>query len=218
MSDHPLTLTRRQILGYAAGLGGSLLAGLASAGPITAESIAGPYYPVDHPLDDDADLTFVKGRPGKALGQVIELHGRVTNEAGAPVPRASIELWQANTHGRYDHRSDPNVVAPVDPAFQGYSRQTTDYQGRFRFRTVRPGAYPATETWLRTPHIHFDVRGHVDRRIIQLYFADEPLNDTDALYQALSASEQATVTVALGPHPRIPGAQLGRWDIVLATG
>ncbi|BDU20340.1 protocatechuate 3,4-dioxygenase [Dyella sp. GSA-30] len=181
------------------------------------EEIMGPYYPVLKPLDRDADLTRIAGRHGVALGQVIELSGRVLDGDGKPVVNAKIELWQANVHGRYDHPSDPNTTAPLDPGFQGYSIQKTDAWGRYRFRTIKPGAYPATPEWTRTPHIHFDVSGRADRLVTQLYFAGEPLNDSDLLFQALSEDDRRRVLVQLQP---VPGTEklAGEWDIILNNG
>ncbi|WP_250623629.1 protocatechuate 3,4-dioxygenase [Pinirhizobacter soli] len=211
-------ITRRDLLRYSVAAGGSLVAGVAAAASPTVEQVMGPFYPVARPFDEDADLTFVRGRPGRALGQVLNLSGRVLDAKGKPVSRAVVEIWQANTHGRYDHKSDTNTGAPTDPAFQGYSQVRTDVLGRFAFKTIKPGAYPATSDWTRTPHIHFDVRGKVDRLVTQLYFADEPLNDTDLIYQALTAEEQAGCTVALTPSFKDAASLDAMFDIVLATG
>jgi len=193
-----------------------------SAAAPTAAEIMGPYYPVKRPLDDDADLTRVKGRPGTAQGRVIDLQGRVINTRGRPVAGARVEMWQANTHGRYAHASDPNIEAPLDPAFQGFGQQVTTAEGEFRFLTVVPGPYPVvdgTDRWLRTPHIHFDIRGAHDRLVTQIYFGDQPLNGSDRLYQALSPADRETVTLHLQPAP--PSARpiaVARWLVVLSTG
>ena len=211
-------MTRRDLLRYSVAASGSLIAGVAAAASPTVEQVMGPFYPIMRPLDEDADLTFVRGRRGHALGQVINLSGRVLGANGRPVREALVEIWQANTHGRYDHKSDTNTSAPTDPAFQGYSQVRTDVLGRFAFKTIKPGAYPADSTWTRTPHIHFDVRGKVDRLVTQLYFAGEPLNETDLIYQALTAEEQAGCTVPLTPSFKDAASLDATFDIVLATG
>jgi protocatechuate 3,4-dioxygenase beta subunit len=207
---------KASLLAGGAIVSGSLLAQGRRLVP-TPEEIMGPYYPVQKPLDQDADLTRMAGRDGTAAGQVIELSGRVLDGGGKPVANAKIELWQANTHGRYDHPSDPNTTAPLDPSFQGYAIQMTDAWGRYRFRTIKPGAYPATSEWTRTPHIHFDVSGRVDRMVTQLYFAGEPLNDSDLLFQGLSDDEQRRVLVQLRSAPGT-GELVGEWDIILNRG
>lgn len=215
------SLARRHAMKASLLVGGALVSGsLLAQGrrfAATPEEIMGPYYPVLKPLDQDADLTRIAGRNGRAAGQVIELRGRVLDGDGKPVANAKIELWQANTHGRYDHPSDPNTVASLDPNFQGYAVQMTDAWGRYRFRTIKPGAYPATPEWTRTPHMHFDVSGRVDRLVTQLYFAGEPLNDTDLLFQGLSEDERRRVLVQLSPAP-YAGELVGEWDIILNRG
>src|SRR6266478_10193196 len=119
----------------------------------TPEQILGPFYPLK-PLDQNADLTRVAGRPGRAEGQVLTVMGRVLNLKGEPVRNAKVELWQANTYGRYTHPSDPNP-APLDPNFEGTAVLTTDTEGRYRFKTIKPASYPAGADRMRPAHIHF---------------------------------------------------------------
>lgn len=175
--------SRRRILEMAIGLGGLTLTGSAFAQEakrlLTPEIDLGPFYPVLKPLDRDADLTRLAKNKTPAAGKIVHVAGRVLNEKGEPVAGAKIEIWQANTWGRYSHPSDPND-APLDPNFQGYGAITTDALGRYRFKTVKPGAYPADRDWLRPPHIHLDVTGKTDRLVTQMFFPDEPLNLKDS--------------------------------------
>ena len=115
----------------------------------------GPFYPrpVDMPLDDDNDLTRIKGKQGVARGTLIDLTGRVVDNSGKAVVAAIMEIWQCNHYGRYHDGRDDSPL-PRDPFFQGFGKTTTDAEGRFRFRTIRPVAYPG-----RVPHIHFKVKG-----------------------------------------------------------
>jgi protocatechuate 3,4-dioxygenase beta subunit len=202
-------------------------AGIAAAGPHAAgaqttrrtpSQILGPFYPVHKPLDQDADLTTIAGRSGRAAGQMIEVTGRVINRRSEPVRGARIEIWQANTHGRYTHPSDRNP-APLDPSFEGYALLTTDAEGRYRFRSIKPGAYPEDSGVMRAPHIHFDVLGRSNRLVTQMYFAGEPLNDTDRFIQTAGANRQRLI-VPFEPAKDAPGPDVlvGRWDIVLDEG
>ncbi len=180
----------------------------------------GPFYPQIKPLDQDADMTMVRGRKERAEGRVIHVAGRVINIKGDPVRGAEIEIWQANTHGRYAHASDPNK-AKLDENFQGYSRLRTDDLGRFRFKTVMPGAYPGLTAGMRTPHIHFDVHGKTDRIITQMFFPGEKLNATDRIFQEVrSDAGRRALTARLLPPTRDIGANemLFGWDCVLFTG
>jgi protocatechuate 3,4-dioxygenase, beta subunit len=210
-------ISRRELIGLATGLtlGGSVAAQTLT---VTPENIMGPFYPILKPLDSDADLTMIRGRKSKAEGQVIHVVGRVVNEAGQPVSNAKIEIWQANAHGRYSHAADP-YDAPLDPNFQGYAVIKSDALGRYRFKSVRPGAYPATPTWQRPPHIHLDVYGKTDRLITQMFFPNEPLNDKDELFLGLGNSRPAAVAQVAKSLREIPANEtLLNWDIVLTKG
>ena len=121
--------------------------------------------------------------------------GRVLNDKGEPVPDAKVELWQANMHGRYTHPSDPNS-SRLDPNFEGFGSQKTDSEGRFRFKTVKPGAYPTgVEGWTRPPDIHFDVTGRTDRLVTQVYFPGEPLNENDQLLKRIRRKDAVIVRI-----------------------
>src|SRR5258708_6268802 len=176
-------LGRREILMMSAVLAGAgavfsaKLAAAEAALQRTPDQILGPFYPLKK-LPQTADLTRVPGRPGRAEGQVLNVMGRVLNLAGEPVRNARVEVWQANAHGRYTHPSDPNP-APLDPNFEGSAVLTTDTDGRYRFKTIKPAAYPAGPTLIRPAHIHFQVSGREDRLVTQLYFEGDPNNDKD---------------------------------------
>ena len=206
-------LTRRTIL--AASLG--IIAARAAAISLeqTADQDLGPFYPVIRPQDQDADLTRVAGRRGVASGQRIVVSCRVLDSAGRAVPHAALDIWQANSHGRYDHPGDQHD-APLDPNFQGSAKIVTDSAGRYRFVTIKPGAYPIGGGKMRTPHIHFDVMGRAQRLTTQLYFPGEPLNATDFLFS--HASPQGSVIAsALGAVPDEANTLAFGWDVVLMT-
>ena len=195
-------ISRRQtLLGIAAG---GLAGGPAAALVPTPPQTAGPFYPDVMPRESDADLvTMTGGLP--AAGEVIVVEGRVLGADGRPVPGAALELWQANAYGRYAHGGDRSA-APLDPNFQGYGAVRTDADGRYRFRTIRPGLYAG-----RTRHLHFYVGGPgFERRPLQMYFAGEPGNADDFLWRSLGTPErQEAVTVVFGDEGR------GTFDIVL---
>jgi protocatechuate 3,4-dioxygenase beta subunit len=179
--------------------------------------VLGPFYPVTKPADQDADLTVIAGRSGRAAGQAIELSGRVLNRFGKPVSGARIEIWQANTHGRYTHPSDRNT-APLDPNFEGFAVLASNEDGRYRFTSVKPGAYPDDSGVLRAPHIHFDVLGRTNRLVTQMYFAGETLNDTDR-FLATAGPNRERLIVKFAPRvERDVPVLVGSWDIVLDEG
>ena len=133
-----------------------------------------------------ADLTTQhKNAP---QGQRIVVTGRVLDETGRPVPNTVMEIWQANAAGRYIHSKD-NWDAPLDPHFTGAGRVVTDADGRYRFVTIRPGAYPwgnHHNAW-RPAHIHLSLLGpaFATRLVTQLYFPDDPLIEIDPIANAV---------------------------------
>lgn len=188
------SLPRRKLLKWsmAAGIVGMFTAigSFAKALLPTPREVEGPFYPVTPQDDKDFDLTRVEGREGVAEGEHIIVRGSVLDIHGQPVPHATVEIWQANAKGRYRHPRDPNP-APLDANFQGWAIVLTDEQGEFRFKTVMPGAYPASRTWMRPPHIHFKVtkKGYAELTT-QMYFPGEALNKTDLLLNEKKPSER----------------------------
>jgi protocatechuate 3,4-dioxygenase beta subunit len=215
--------SRRELLRRAAALGALSLSGvwrpaIAQQRTMpTPDQILGPFYPVQKPLDGHNDLTYLPGKSGAAQGEVIYVMGRVLNLKGEPVRGAQLEVWQANARGRYTHPSDPNPQ-PLDPNFEGYAVVVSDAEGRYRFKTVKPGAYPVGGGWVRPPHIHFDVRGQVNRLVTQMYFAGESLNDKDPLLQNSWAKDSLIAKVMAPSEQEEADSRLVVWDIVLIQG
>ena len=174
------------------------------------------------PLDQDADLTVIRGSNGRAQGPIIQVMGQARNLAGEPVSDANVEIWQANVFGRYRHASDANP-AQLDPNFEGYAVQRTDAMGRYRFKTIKPGAYPVPEEFssagMRPPHIHFDVTGRIDRLVTQLYFPGEPLNEADSVFLASGSARDDLVAESMAPTGEMePNELLFVWNITLTSG
>ena len=218
------SLSRRQMIGLTLSAAGVAVFGrfgtaFAEALKLTPGEILGPFYPVIKRVDQGADLTVMPGKSGRAAGELIHVMGRVLNTDGQPVRGARVELWQANAHGRYTHPSDKNP-APLDPNFEGFAVQTTDAEGRYRFKTIKPGAYPTNMAgWVRPPHLHFEVTGKVNRLVTQMYFPGEPLNDKDLLLQNLRNNREGAIAKVLPPTADVePESRLVVWDIVLDKG
>jgi protocatechuate 3,4-dioxygenase beta subunit len=138
-----------------------------------------------------ADMSKVDGHA--AMGERIIVAGRVLDERGTPLRGSMVEVWQANSAGRYHHARDQHD-APLDPHFQGQARVFTDDEGWYRFTTIRPGAYPwrnHPNAW-RPTHIHFSLfgQGFAQRLITQMYFPGDPLLPLDPIFLA-TADEAA---------------------------
>ena len=216
MPDTP-KLSRRAAIAVGAGAAASALTGtlLAEALASTPSNPEGPFYPRRVRADKDTDLTFINGHRKRAEGQVIRITGEVLDLEGRPVEGATVDIWQANAHGRYDHPDDP-ATAPLDPDFQGRGVVKTDAKGRYSFVTIKPGAYAAGGggEWRRPPHIHFKIshRGY-EPLTTQMYFAGEPLNDTDRLLQAVPEDSRELLIVEFDESGSVPR---GHFPIVLA--
>ena len=179
-------------------------AGAAPRRPTPAQT-EGPFYPVDLPADTDFDL-LRQGGARYAKGQPCWLEGTLMDTAGTPLPGAVVEIWQCDADGHYRHPGDGDRA---DPAFQAFGRVTTDAQGRWRFRTIRPVAYTG-----RTPHIHLKVRqGRRTLLTTQVYVAGDPGNAADFLWRRLSEADRAALTVAF--EPGADGLRAG-FDVVVA--
>ena len=188
--------------------------------PRTAHQILGPFYPLGEP-SKGGDLTRVAGRPGTAQGQIIHLGGRVLNRAGQPVRGGKLEIWQANSFGRYRHPNDDNP-APLDDSFEGFAVVHTDDDGRYSLKTVKPAAYPVGPSTMRPAHIHFEVFGRTERFVTQMYFSGDPHHDTDPFLQS-AARPETIVRPLLDAAPGMDaGMDLGAkrviFDIVLMNG
>ena len=209
-------IDRRRWLGSALAAGLGLAASRAPAAelPGTPSQTRGPFYPHEPPLDADADLVRVGGRDTLARGVITHLGGVVRDSRGKPAPDALVEIWQCDVNGRYHHPWDRRN-APLDESFQGYGRTRTGAAGRYRFRTIRPVAYPG-----RAPHIHFTIKGRgFEPLVTQMYVQGAPENAYDGLLNRIgNPARRASLIVPFEPHPELAGEQTARFDVVLGQG
>jgi protocatechuate 3,4-dioxygenase beta subunit len=152
----------------------------------TLSEVTGPVYGHERVGELDHDLTRQHG--GEPLGERIILGGRVLDGDGRPVTGTLVEIWQANSAGRYLHDVDRHP-APIDPNFSGAGRCLTDDEGRYRFITVKPGAYPwknHPNAW-RAAHIHLSLFGpaFATRLVTQMYFPGDPLFFQDPIFHSV---------------------------------
>lgn len=167
---------------------------------------------------NDNDLTVQHA--GEPIGERIVVSGRLLDSSGLPIANQLIEIWQANSAGRYAHKLDDHN-APLDPNFTGGGRMLTDKDGVYKFTTIKPAAYPwgnHHNAW-RPAHIHFSLFGtaFVQRLITQMYFPGDPIIDSDPIANSIT---DKNVLARLISHfdwdLTVPGTALGyRWDIVL---
>ena len=154
--------------------------------PKTLSDTTGPAYGRGPIGELDNDLT--RQHEGEPLGERIIVTGHVLDGDGRPLRGSLIEIWQANAAGRYIHKNDRHP-APLDPNFSGAGRCLTDGEGRYRFVTIKPGAYPwknHDNAW-RPAHIHFSLFGLAfrSRLITQMYFPGDPLFEHDPIFRSV---------------------------------
>jgi protocatechuate 3,4-dioxygenase beta subunit len=186
--------------------------------PLTVTETTGPTGPWERLMGSAAtDLTT--GPDGVAQGQRIIVGGRVLDEDGRPVANTVVEVWQANAAGRYRHDKD-QWDAPLDPNFVGAGRVVTDEEGRYRYVTVRPGAYPwknHANAW-RPAHIHLSLLGaaFASRLVTQMYFPDDPLIALDPILQSVPAPVRPRLVARFDIEVTQPEWALGYvFDVVL---
>lgn len=173
--------------------------------------------PVELIAPADADLT--RQSTGAPLGERIVVTGRVLDEDGRPVRKSLVEIWQCNAAGRYSHRNDQHD-APLDPHFVGRGKTLTDDEGRYRFVTIKPGAYPwgnHANAW-RPAHIHFSLFGnaYAQRLITQMYFPGDPLLAFDPIYHSVPERARTRLVSRFELESTVADIALGyRFDIVL---
>jgi protocatechuate 3,4-dioxygenase alpha subunit len=128
-----------------------------------------------------------------ASGERIRVEGRVFDGDGAPVPDAMLEIWQADSQGRFvdpqDKRALPNT------RFRGFGRCGTDADGGYAFDTIKPGPVPDPDGKPQAPHLVLAVfaRGMLRHLYTRIYFADEAGNAADPVLALVPAERRATL-------------------------
>ena len=169
---------------------------------------------------DPAESDLTRTQSGEAIGERIVVAGRVLDGEGRAVAGQLVEVWQANSAGRYAHAGDQHP-APLDPNFTGVGRCRTGADGSYRFTTIKPGPYPwrnHLNAW-RPAHIHFSLFGteFTQRIVTQLYFPGDPLHDLDPIFRSVvDPKARARLIAAYDHNLTEPEWATGhRWDIVL---
>jgi len=172
---------------------------------LTPFQTVGPFF--------DFGLAYANGnqlaRDGVA-GRRIAIEGRVIDGAGAGLPDALVEIWQADAHGRYRHPEDNRHTA-ADPAFDGFGRTPTDREGNFRFDTIMPGRVPGPDGTLQASHVLLSLlaRGVLTRYVTRIYFENDPALSDDAILQLVPEARRSTLIAARA------GEHTYRFDVVI---
>ncbi len=157
----------------------------------TPSQTVGPYLHIG--LTDPTGLCTTELAPAGVAGERIVLQGQLVDADGLPVPDGMIEIWQANSHGKYAHPDDVRSL-PLDPGFIGFGRTPTDAEGRFRFATIKPGPVPDRQGRLQAPHIMVNIfaRGLIKQLVSRVYFEGDELA-ADPVLQQVPAERRSTL-------------------------
>ena len=174
---------------------------------IAASQTVGPFFQIGFEDLYQTDLTV----PGLA-GTVITISGKILDADQLPVPDALVEIWQANSFGKYAHPDDYQDK-PLDPEFTGFGRCPTNAEGAFQFRTVKPGAVASSSGAPQAPHINVSIfmRGLLDRLVTRIYFSDDERNSADEVLNLVDPARRSTLFAR--PDAPYPGTY--RWDAIL---
>jgi len=187
--------------------------------PQSLSELTGPVYGHEAVGALDHDLTRNGIKNGAPVGERIIITGRVMDEDERPLAGTLIEIWQTNSAGRYIHLADQHD-APLDPNFFGAGRCVSDAEGRYRFVSLKPGAYPwgnHANAW-RPAHIHFSLFGPslATRLVTQMYFPGDPLLDLDPVYLSAPAGARERLIARFSIDDTEEGFALGyQFNLVL---
>ena len=148
--------------------------------------------------------------PQGAAGERLRIEGKVIDGDGKPVNDAAVEIWQANSHGKYASPEDTQAK-PLEPGFRGYGRSLTDDAGAFRFRTIKPGSVPGPDGKPQAPHLVVTIfmRGLLKQLVTRMYFPDEPANAGDPVLSMVPSERRATLVA------KRKGDGALEWNVVL---
>ncbi len=155
---------------------------------LTPSQTVGPYLHIG--LDW---LNVTELAPEGVAGERIVIQGRVLDADRQPIPDGMVEIWQANSHGKYAHPDDARAL-PLDAGFHGFGRVSTDEQGRFRFSTIKPGSVPDAQGRPQAPHLIVNVfaRGLLKQLVTRMYFPGDA-HEADSVLQQVPAARRPTL-------------------------
>ena len=176
---------------------------------LTPSQTVGPFFH-DCLLRDDARCDVIVG--GKAGGVPIHVSGHVFDADRNGVPDAVIEIWQADSDGRYQERS-----SAAESEFTGFARVGTDERGAFSFTSIKPGRVAFDDTTTQAPHLSVAVfaRGLLNHLHTRIYFEDDPATARDPILGLVPDHRRGTLIARLERGAAPEDLTRYRFDVVL---
>ena len=156
---------------------------------ITPPQSTGPFYKEPSKIFNN-DMT----NNGKAIGKRIKVYGKVLNNKCKPISNAVLDIWQANSFGKYNHQADLSE-SRKDNEFYGYMRLLSNERGEYSFNTILPGSYRVSKDLIRTPHIHFKVTNNKKQLTTQMYFKGNEMNNKDFLFKSTNNNKALEASI-----------------------
>jgi protocatechuate 3,4-dioxygenase, alpha subunit len=174
------------------------------SGRTTPSQTVGPFFSIGFSWLERADLT-----EESSGGNRVTICGRVTDGADQPVPDALLEIWQADTHGRYAHPEDAGEPSKGGEFF-GFGRVPVNQEGHFCFTTRKPGSSRLPDGTPQAPHLVISIfmRGLLRRLVTRIYFPGDPGNEKDPVLARVPEPRRHTLIA------RAEGETL-LWDVHL---
>ena len=173
----------------------------------TPSQTVGPFFQIELTTDEHC-VRCIAG-PG-ATGERVWITFLVFDGEGAPIDDAMLEIWQADSQGKYNHPDDPQPTDP-DEGWVGFGRLATGGDGSCLLETIRPGC--VRYNGVQAPHLTVAVfaRGMLKQLYTRLYFAGDPANDQDSILSHVPAERRETLMA----KPSAEGPGHGHFDIRL---
>jgi len=164
----------------------------------TPSQTVGPFFRIE--LTTDEHCINCVASP-QARGERIWITFRVLDGDGAPVNDAMLEIWQANSNGKYNHPDDLQSKQ-LDPGWIGFGRIATGEDGSCVLETIKPGRVPNGA--LQAPHLTLAVfaRGMLKQLYTRVYFAADAANNEDPILQLIPPDRLDTLMAQPDPARR----------------
>jgi catechol 1,2-dioxygenase len=157
----------------------------------TSQSLLGPFWRMNSPRLANGCSIVRSDTPGPALFMT----GRVLDKAGQPIADAEVDIWHSSTVGLYENQD------PTQEDFNLRGKFTTDADGKFWFRSIKPAGYPIPTNGVvgkllaaqdrhpyRPAHVHALIfKAGLKTVISQVYVDDDERLDSDVQFGVTEA-------------------------------